>query len=94
MECCQQSECCKEDPASDVTPQILNDNDGCCVVHIEEASVQNFVLPVITLNSDKSKIHFNVYVLPIELFSGNAFIPVTHKLKTTNIYLTVSNLRI
>jgi hypothetical protein len=93
MECCVQSDCC-EGELSIVQTETISSNDGCCVVHIEEASVQNFVLPVITLNSDKSKIHFNVSVLPVELFSGNAFIPVTHKLKTTNIYLTVSNLRI
>jgi hypothetical protein len=94
MECCQQSDCCKQDPASAVSPEILSDNDGCCVIHIEEASAQNLVLPVIKLNSDKNKIYLNVSVLPAEMLLGKTFIPVTQKFKTSNIYLTVSNLRI
>lgn len=94
MECCIQSNCCELELSITVSPEILSDNEGCCIIHIEEVSAQNFVLPVIKLNSDKNKIYFNVSVLPIELISGNAIIPVTQKLKTSDIYLTVSNLRI
>lgn len=94
MECCQQSDCCEPDHAITVSPETLSDNDECCVVHIEEAAEQDFVLPVITVNTEKNKIHFIGTILPAKLSSGNVILPVTHKLKTTNIYLTVSNLRI
>lgn len=94
MKCCEESDCCLQETAAGNTPEILKDNDGCCVVHIEEASVQNFVLPVIGASAEKIKMHFNVSVLPAELFSGNSFTPLTEKFKTSNIYLTVSNLRI
>lgn len=94
MECCKQSDCCEPELAITVSPETLSDNNGCCIVHIEESAEHDLVLRVLAAGTEKNKISFIGSILPIELLSDNSILPVTRKLKTTNIYLTVSNLRI
>jgi hypothetical protein len=93
MECCAQSDCCESETNEQGAPEITA--EGCCEVHIEQAVHQDYTLPLISKNPDKLKYEIAKSGISSECeFKTAYFSLVTHQFKTTNIYLSVSNLRI
>jgi hypothetical protein len=93
MECCKDTPCLDDFEKKPV--QISDDSDPCCKLHYEQSTEQDFTMPV--LNSpipEKNKQFVSVIQSYTCSFSSDYFPLVTHKLKTSNIILTISNLRI
>lgn len=94
MECCAQGDCCESEAAEQTSAATIS-GDKCCEVHIEQAVHQNYTLPLLTKNPDKLKYEIAKSGFSSECeFKTGYFSIVTHQFKTTNIYLSVSNLRI
>ncbi len=93
MECCQEGACCSEEE-NEHAVEIKDKNDSCCEVHVEKSMEQDITMPVITAGVEKNNVNFVILTLKPHILNSQ-FFPVTiHKLKTTNIFLAVSNLRI
>ncbi len=92
MDCCKENPCLEEE-AKDVHV-IKDDSKSCCQLHIEQSVEQELSMPVINKTSELSK--FIIAAPELQLTSIDTFgsRQVIHKFKTTNIFLTVSNLRI
>ena len=95
MECCKEGDCCNEESeASDFAVKITSD-DNCCDVHIEQAAEQDNATITITKTPEKLKYQsLKTDLTADNTYSSEYFGLITHKFKTTNIYLSVSNLRI
>ncbi len=97
MECCKESDCCPEESeTSDFAAVKITSNDNCCDVHVEQAAEQDnaIVLPVVSLDKLKSGLLKSTEAAPETEYIQNYTKLFTHKFQTTNIYLSVSNLRI
>ena len=90
MECCQESDCCE---GEDNAVEIKN-GDNCCEVHVETSQEQNYPLPPLNKTPEKQKIDVIKLNLSSANFDSQYQVLTTHKLKTTNIFLELSNLRI
>jgi len=92
MECCKENPCL-DDESKDI-PVIKDDSKSCCQVHVEQSTEQDISMPVLNKTFDISK--FIIAAAELKLISTDSFgsRQVIHKFKTTNIFLTVSNLRI
>lgn len=93
MECCQKDDCCTGEGGQKAV-EIKDENGSCCEVHIEKSMEQDITLPVITAGPEKNNIEFIVLTLKPHILNSQFFPVIIHKLKTTNIFLTISNLRI
>ncbi|MBZ0203887.1 MAG: hypothetical protein K8I03_12785 [Ignavibacteria bacterium] len=93
MECCQEGACCSEEE-NEHAVEIKDESGSCCEVHIEKSMEQDITMPVITFGTEKNNLDFLVLTLRPEILASQFFPVIVHKLKTTNIFLAVSNLRI
>lgn len=94
-------ECCKEKNSSK-SKEILNsdavfivNDDNCCDVYIEQAVEQDHAILIITKtinNPNTEAVKMSISEQPE--YKQDYTRSLTHKYKTTNIYLSVSNLRI
>ncbi len=92
MECCKESPCIED--LLDKTEKIKDDSRSCCQLHIEQSVEQELTMPVPNKTSELSKVLFSAPVLITTTEDTSGSPQVIHKFKTTNIFLTVSNLRI
>jgi hypothetical protein len=92
MECCKENPCL--DDLLDKTEKIKDDSKSCCQLHIEQAVEQDITMPVISKTSELTKIILAAPELQLTSIDTFGSPQVIHKFKTTNIFLTVSNLRI
>lgn len=92
MECCKESDCCE--PVENFAKESIADDVTCCEVHVEEAAEPDFAVLHLGSPNDYSKTEI-LKGLDVIIDHKREFTRlITHKLKTTNIYLSVSNLRI
>lgn len=95
MECCKESDCCGEEEPALPGELIASDENNCCTVHFDQAVQHDDAILIAAKTSDNIKTD----VLKADdglasIYSSEYFKVITHRFKTTNIYLTVSNLRI
>lgn len=91
MECCKESDCCKDDSKTVLIKDVGN---SCCVVHTEQSLEQDYRMPIISQKPELAKAFFNTIDVTDNISTSIRYIQVSHKFITTNIFLTVSNLRI
>ncbi|MCC6865523.1 MAG: hypothetical protein IT280_05125 [Ignavibacteria bacterium] len=91
MECCKKNPCIED--FKDI-PVIKDNSKSCCQLHIEQTVEQDITMPVVTKTADISKFIFSEHELNLTSIDIVGSPQVIHKFKTSNIFLTVSNLRI
>ena len=98
MECCGEKSCCDdgtEETSGNNAVKITSVEDTCCEVYIEQAVEPDHATLIVTKttnnpNSEAVKIGITVHVDHQQDYTR----AITHKFRTSNIYLSVSNLRI
>jgi len=94
MECCEANSCEIEENADSVATPVFS-NDNCCVVYIEQAVEQDHAILLIAKNFNNPNYeNFKIGLTILPEYKQDYIRLITHKFKTTNIYLSVSNLRI
>lgn len=91
MECCKEGDCCAEDGKA---VEITDQSGGCCETHIEQAVEQEDAVLIVNNKVDIQKLSLCTPGICISIYSSEDFSVITHKFKTTNIPIVVSNLRI
>jgi hypothetical protein len=92
MECCTEADCCAEEQG---TIQITDDSDGCCETHIEQAVEQDLAVLLINKVSEyQSQSERSFSINELNDYVSYDYSVLTHKFKTSNIFLELSNLRI
>lgn len=93
MECCKKNPCLEEFLNYEEVI-IKDDSNICCKLHVEQRIEQDGTIPVIKNNTEFSKSALYSSVTENSSIENIGFSRLIHKLKTTNIYLKISNLRI
>jgi hypothetical protein len=92
MECCKEGDCCTEEQG---TVKITDENGSCCETHVEQSAEQDNALLNVNGKNENIKQSFQFFSLySLVSYSSGDFSVITHKFKTTNIPVAVSNLRI
>jgi hypothetical protein len=92
-ECCSESACFEiENYESSVN---FSDDKKCCEIHEDKKIEADHSFPPVKQFTEKVKIENTFTNIKSSISeTPNSFSLITHKLKTTNIYLTISSLRI
>lgn len=95
MECCQESDCCGQEEQQAYSGESITEDGSCCEVHIEQAIEQDFAILQAANTSENIKTDIlAVNSNSVTEYKSEYIRVITHRFKTTNIYLSVSNLRI
>ncbi len=95
MECCIEGDCCPDEEITNSATGAMITGNSCCEVHIEQAVLQDDAILLITKTPDNRKFETLKTGLSVQQDYKQDFTRLTtHRFKTTNIYLSVSNLRI
>lgn len=95
MECCKEGNCCSTEEEQTNLAESLASDDMCCEVHIEQAIEQDYAVLLIEKTTEKQFKSSAVTASVTSIQSKQDYTNlITHRFKTTNIYLSVSNLRI
>jgi hypothetical protein len=93
MECCSES-ACFESENYEISVNV-SDDKKCCEIHEDKTIEADHSLPPVKQFTEKVKFGNTFTNIKSSISATpNSFCLITYKLKSTNIYLTVSSLRI
>lgn len=94
MECCVESDCCTGEELPESAVESIG-SEKCCEIHIDQAGPQDYAILQFAKTNEIVKTNpLNTADVFISKKNSEYFNIFTHRFKTTNIYLSVSNLRI